>query len=263
MNSKVSIVVPTFNSAKFLDRVLINLIEQTYKNKEIIVVDNFSHDSTPKIAKHWADKFYQIGPERATQMNFGIDRAGGEIIYVTGSDMLRDLDYVEQGVKKLKEGYQAIYASVLTDWRVEHYWGKVKALERICYINSKYESARFFLKSVWYVRGGFDTNLVGIEEDFQHRLDRYGYKTGRINAREYHLHEEDSLKKIFKKYFYYGKFAKYYLKKHKKRGRRFLNPFRSCFFSNWKLFLKHPKLTIGFIIYKIFQYTAGILGMMR
>jgi len=265
---KVSIILPCKNSEEFLDRVIINLIEQTYENKEIVIVDNFSSDSTPRIVKRWQEKFdnikfYQIGPERATQMNYGIDKSEGEIIYLTGSDMLRDSDYVEQGVKKLQEDYHAIYASVLTDWRIEHYWGKVKALERLCYIGSKYESARMFYKNVWYVRGKFDTNLVGIEEDFQHRLDRYGYKTGRIDAREYHLHEEDTLKKVYLKYFYYGRFAQYYLKKHKRRGRRFLNPFRDCFFKNWKLFLRYPGLAIGFIIYKIIQYTAGILGMMR
>jgi len=265
---KVSIILPCKNSEEFLDRVIINLIEQTYDKKEIVIVDNFSTDSTPRIAKRWAEKFdyikfYQIGPERAHQMNFGIDKAKGKIIYLTGSDMLRDPDYVEQGVKKLQEGYPAIYTSVLTDKRVEHYWGKVKALERLCYVGSKYESARMFLKSVWYIRGGFDTGLVGVEEDFQHRLDRYGYKTGRINAREYHLHEEDTLKKVYLKYLYYGKFAKYYLKKHKRRGRRFLNPFRSCFFTNWKLFFCRPDLTIGFVIYKMVQYFAGFLGMIK
>ena len=156
MNCKpiISIVVPTYNSEEFLDRVLINLIEQKYKHKEIIVVDNFSTDDTSIIAKRWADKFYQVGPERASQMNYGIEQAKGEIIYLTGSDMLRDLNYVTQGVNKIiHNGYVAVYASVLTDFRVEHYWGRVKAVERECYIGSKYESARIFLKSVWTVLG--------------------------------------------------------------------------------------------------------------
>jgi len=265
---KVSIILPTKNSEEFLDRVIINLIEQTYENKDIWIVDNFSTDDTPNIARRWQEKFgyikfLQTGPERAHQMNTAIDLSQGEIIYLTGSDMLRDPDYVEQGVQKIQEGYQAIYASVLTDWRVEHYWGMVKALERRCYIGSKYESARMFLKSVWTVRGGFDEQLVGVEEDFQHRLDKFGYKTGRIQAREYHLHEETSLKKVFLKYFYYGKFARYYLKKHKRRGRRFLNPFRGCFFKKWYLFLTYPGLTAGFIVYKFVQYLAGFLGMLR
>ena len=263
MKPLVSIIVPTKNSEEFLDRVLINLIEQDYKNKEIIVVDNFSTDDTPLISKMWADKFYQIGPERAAQDNYGIEKAEGEIIYLTGSDMLRDDDYISQGVKMLESGYHAIYASVLTDWRVTHFWGKVKALERRCYIGSKFESARMFYKNVFLVRGGFDTKLVGVEEDFQHRLDRYGYKTGRIKAREYHLHEEESLKKLWKKSFYYGQYSKNYLTKHKMRGVSFLLPARSCFFTNWREFIKHPILGFGLVIYKFVQYLAGGLGVLN
>ena len=78
-NPLVSIIVPTRNSEEFLDRVLINLMKQTYENKEIIVVDNFSTDNTPQIAKRWADAFYQIGPERATQVNYGIEKSTYQI----------------------------------------------------------------------------------------------------------------------------------------------------------------------------------------
>ena len=265
----VSIIVPTYNSEEFLDRVLINLQEQAYPNKELIVVDRFSTDQTLIIAKRWADriislsKLYQKDPERAYQMNYGIERANGEIIYLTGSDMLRDSDYIAKGVRAIKLGWDALYASVLTDWRVNHFWGEVKALERRCYIGSKYESARFFLKRVWEELGKFDTNLVGIEEDFQHRLDKAGYKTGRINAREYHLHELETLKQIYKKYRYYGSFVPYYLNKHKGRGFKFLNIFRSCFFTNWREFVKHPGLAVGFVIYKCVQYFGGVCGMFK
>ena len=260
----VSIIVPTHNSAEFLDRVLINLMEQSYVYKEIIVVDNYSTDTTPIIAKRWANDFYQFGFERAMQDNFGIYKARGELIYLTGSDMLRDMNYIKQAVEKINEGYDAIYASVLTDYRVEHFWGKVKALERKCYIgDNTIESARFFKKEVWGKLGRFDENLVQIEEDFQHRLDKAGYKTGRIKAREYHLHEEDSLVKIYKKSYYYGTFMKYYLKKHQSRGIKQLMPIRLSFFNHWFLLIKHPLLTMGLIIYKIVQYTGGILGMTR
>ena len=261
-NPLVSVVIPTYNSEEFLDRVLINILEQTYPNKELIVVDRYSTDQTPQIAKRWADSFYQFGFERGVQSNYGIWKARGELIYLTGSDMLRDTNYLSQAVERIAEGYDAIYASVLTDWRVEHFWGRVKALERQTYINDNtIESARFFKKEVWEKLGKFDEQLVQVEEDFQHRLDKAGYKTGRIKAREYHLHEEDTLKKIFKKSYYYGGFMKHYLVKHKSRGRKQLYPLRNAFVRNWRLLLKHPILTGGLIVYKIVQYAGGLLGM--
>lgn len=264
MNLKplVSCIIPTKNSEEFLFECLKSLKSQTYSPIEIIVVDNFSTDLTKKIADYYGVPFYQFGTERATQDNFGVLQSKGKYIYLSGSDMTRDLDFVEQAVEKLEQGYDALYMSVLTDRNIKHYWGKVKALERLTYIgDNTIESARFFRKDVFTALGGFDIELVQVEEDFQHRLDSNGYKTGRINAREYHLHEEENLGQVFKKSFYYGKFMRHYLKKHKTRGIKQLQPLRSSFFRNWRLFLKQPLLTIGFIIYKIVQYTSGLMGM--
>jgi glycosyltransferase involved in cell wall biosynthesis len=255
---KVSVIVYTKNSAEFLFLALNDIKHQTYTDKELIVVDNFSTDNTLKIAKMFTDNVYVCGPERTTQAEFGIKIAKGEYIWLTGSDMCTDPDYIEQAVKKMQD-YDAIYASVVTSKNVQHFWGKVKALERECYIGTFIESARFFKKSVWEKLGGFDKDLVQFEEDFQHRLDAQGYKTGRITALEYHLHEDDTLRKLFNKSYYYGTFMKRYLKKHKSRGFKQLFPVRP----NFNKFLKHPILFGGLIIYKIAQYAGGICGIIH
>jgi glycosyltransferase involved in cell wall biosynthesis len=255
---KVSVIIPTYNSEEFIDRSLISVINQSYFDTEVIVVDNYSTDRTKEKALRFADKFYECGPERTTQANYGISKATGELIYLTGSDMTRDYDFIKEAVAKIEEGYDAVYMSVKTDCDVNHFWGKVKALERETYIGTYIESARFFKKSVWEALNGFNEKMISTEEDFQHRLDYVGYYTGRIEEREYHLHEDDTLKKVFSKAFYYGKFMRPYLKKHKQRGWKQLNPIRP----NLKLFLKHPILLGGFIIYKIVQYVGGLFGMM-
>jgi len=254
----VSVILYTKNSEEFLSLALNDIEYQTYPEFEIIVVDNFSTDDSVKIANIYTDKVYLCGPERTSQASFGIKMAKGEYIWLTGSDMRTDPDYIEQAVKKLNEGYDAIYASVLTDRKVKHFWGRVKALERRSVIGTDKESARFFKKSVWEKLGGFDSSLVGFEEDFQHRLDYFGYKTSRITAREYHMHEDETLWKVFKKSLYYGTFAGHYLKKHKKRGCKFLLPIRPS-----REFLKHPILFLGLIIYKVVQYGGGLCGILR
>lgn len=255
---KVSVVVPTKNSSEFIDRVLANLMEQLYSEVEVIVVDNFSTDTTKKQVLPFVDKFYEYGPERTAQANYGIKHASGDLIYLTGSDMCRDYGFIKECVEKINEGYDAIRMSVLTDREVKHFWGRVKKLERKCIIGTFVESARFFKKSVWEKLGGFDEEIIALEEDFQHRLDSNGYKTAWIKAREYHLHEDDSLIKIFKKAFYYGKYQKAYLKKHKARGYKQLSLNRV----NLKPFLRHPKLLIGLVIYKFVQYLGGGLGLL-
>jgi glycosyltransferase involved in cell wall biosynthesis len=253
----VSCIVLSKNSAETIDRSLVSLLNQNYADMEVILVDNFSTDHTQEYAAPFVDLLLEHGPERVAQANMGISKAKGEIIYLTGSDMTRDYNFIKEGVAKIEEGYDAVYMSVKTDKDVKHFWGKVKALERESYIGTYIESARFFKKSVWEALNGFNENVISMEEDFQHRLDYAGYYTGRIKSREYHLHEDYSLIKIFKKAFYYGRFMRSYLKKHKGRGWKQLNPMRP----NMSRFLKHPKLLVGFIIYKMVQYAGGLGGL--
>jgi glycosyltransferase involved in cell wall biosynthesis len=256
----VSVVVLTRNSAEFLRDCLASIqwCREFYPDIEVIVVDNFSTDDTVDIAYDFTDQVYQVGPERVTQANYGVKMAKGELIYLTGSDMTRDYLFIQEAVEKINEGFDAIYMSVKTSPRVKHFWGRVKALERECYIGTFIESARFFKKSAWEEFDGFNEKMIGLEEDFQHRLDYSGYKTGRINAREYHLHEDDTLWKIFKKGFYYGKFMRKYLTAHKQRAWKQLNPIRP----NFSKFLRHPGLLAGLVVYKLAQYAGGGLGLL-
>ena len=244
----VSVIIPTKNSAKFIDQVIVNLLNQHYHDMEIIVVDNFSTDDTKERVAPFVDMVLEKGPERVAQTNYAISKCNGELIYVTGSDMMRDYDFIKECVATIQKGYDAIYMSVKTDKDVKHFWGRVKALERDCIIGTKIESARFFTKDVWEKLGGFNEKTLAMEEDFQNRLDIGHYRTTWIKSREYHLHEDDSLWKIFKKAFYYGKNIDFEIKRHKP-NRVSLKPF-----------YKHPFLLVGIIIYKAVQYIGGGLG---
>jgi len=255
---KVSVIVLSRNSSEHIDRAIVSLLNQHYYDMEVIVVDNFSTDGTRERVEPLVDLVLLKGPERTAQANYGISKARGEMIYLTASDMTRDYDFIKECVDKIREGYDAIYMSVRTDKDVKHFWGRVKALERESYIGTYLESARFFRKDVWEKLGGFNEDMIAMEEDFQHRLDSNGYITGRIRSREYHLHEDDSLIRIFRKAFYYGKYQRAYLWKHKLRGLKQLNPARP----NLKLFLEHPRLLGGLIIYKLVQYIGGGLGLL-
>ena len=50
---KISIIIPTFNSEKFLKITLKSILSQTYKNYEVIVCDNYSKDRTKNIVKYF------------------------------------------------------------------------------------------------------------------------------------------------------------------------------------------------------------------
>ncbi|MBU4472531.1 MAG: glycosyltransferase family 2 protein, partial [Candidatus Omnitrophica bacterium] len=114
------------NSSHYLETTLSSIKKQTYHNIELIIVDNYSKDNTPQIAEKFGATVYLAGPERAAQDNYGIHKAKGEFVYLTGSDMIIDSDYIEQAVDKcLEEGYDAIYASVLSK-EGGGFWERVK-----------------------------------------------------------------------------------------------------------------------------------------
>ena len=61
MNEKlVSIVVPVYNSEKTIERCLKSILQNTYKNIEIIIVDDFSSDNSYLICKKLSHQFHNI-----------------------------------------------------------------------------------------------------------------------------------------------------------------------------------------------------------
>ena len=87
----VSIIMPTYNHGKYIGRALKSLINQTYTNWEVIVVDNHSTDDTDKIVSSFSDpriikiKIYNDGII-AKSRNAGIREARGEWIAFLDSD---------------------------------------------------------------------------------------------------------------------------------------------------------------------------------
>ena len=54
--SRVSVIVPVYNVEKYLDRCIESLIKQTYKDLEIILVDDGSPDNCGHLCDEWAKK---------------------------------------------------------------------------------------------------------------------------------------------------------------------------------------------------------------
>ena len=86
-----SIVIPTYNSGASIEACLASIAGQTYKNLEVIVIDNNSNDQTHEVVKAAQEtlsiKWYSE-PDKGIYdaMNKGIEQASGNYIYFLGSD---------------------------------------------------------------------------------------------------------------------------------------------------------------------------------
>ena len=58
--AKISVIVPVYNVDRFLDRCLISITGQTFKDLEIILVDDGSPDNSPQMCEEWAKKDNRI-----------------------------------------------------------------------------------------------------------------------------------------------------------------------------------------------------------
>lgn len=112
MNSLVSIIVPVYNVEKYLDRCLESIVNQTYKNLEIILVDDGSPDHCPQMCDMWAERDSRIkvihkkNDGLANARNSGIDAAVGDYIMFADSDDYLQNDMVEF-LLNLSEKYDA------------------------------------------------------------------------------------------------------------------------------------------------------------
>lgn len=264
-NPLVSVIITTKNAAShtpYFVKVLKSIKDQSYKNIELIVSDNFSTDETAKIAKSFRAKVFLKGPERTAQMNYAARKAKGKYIAFTGDDMILNKNYIKRAVEVCERSFDCVYHSTVVP--EGNFWVKVRGLERLSYVgDDSIECAWFWKKKLFLDLGGYNPKMVAGEDfDLQERIDKAGYKTGRTGIANEHMGEPVSLKEIFKKNYYYGTTILNYLKKDPSYRIKKMLPVRKAFFKNWRLFFDHPFLTGGLIFYKSFQYFAAGLGLL-
>ena len=108
MESLVSIVVPVYNVEDYLDKCIATIVQQTYKNLQIILVDDGSTDRSSEKCDLWATKDKRIRVIHKTNAglgmarNTGIDNSNGEYILFFDSDDYIDKSLVEKCVKCAK-----------------------------------------------------------------------------------------------------------------------------------------------------------------
>jgi len=258
MEPLVSVVITTKNEEKNIENCLKSIVGQSYKNIEIIVVDNFSTDKTREIALKYTDKFFEKGPERSAQRNHGmIEKSNGKYVMFVDADMVLSPNLIKNCVEYIgRENCAALHVSEIV--MGDGFWSKVRRFERSFYDGTVIDGARFFQKDKFVEVGGFDEGMSGPEDwDIDKKLKAIG-KIGLVpkNGEEaviYHNEAEFNLKKyLSKKGYYTQSFDKYIskwgkddndLKKQFGLSYRYFGVFLEK--GKWKRLLAHPVLTGG------------------
>ena len=110
----VSVIIPTYNRGYALHRTIETVINQTYKNLEIIIVDDGSTDDTKNIVSVFGNKLLYIQKVHSGQSetrNVGFQYSKGEIIAPLDSDDTWNEDFLEKSVAYMLENQLDMFFS--------------------------------------------------------------------------------------------------------------------------------------------------------
>ena len=228
---KVSIVLPMYNSAADVAEVLAELDRQSYRDREIILVDDGSTDQTRKVATDLTSGRKDVtvvetnhgGASHAR--NAGVEKARGEIVFFAESDCVYDPMYLQRAVDSLASdpkagavcltGAPLITRSTLAtqcidiENKVQHQLlnqGKIKPFY-----------AWVYRKEVLMELGGFDEKLFqGEDKDLFSRVKKAGYTIAWVPGVNWWHRRDQTTPQLAKKWFTRGRTRVLFSIKHRR-----------------------------------------------
>jgi len=142
----LTVLVPAYNEEKVIAQTIEGLIETDYPDKEIIVIDDGSHDKTLEIANRYKSKVKVLHKEnggKASALNYGIAFARGEIIVIVDADTIIG----RQALKQITKGFG-------TDPHVAAVAGNIKVRNRMNWLT--WCQALEYVAGIEIIRRAFD-----------------------------------------------------------------------------------------------------------
>ncbi|EQA61168.1 glycosyltransferase family A protein [Leptospira alexanderi] len=168
----VSVIIPCYNYGRYIHQAIKSVIEQNYKNWEIIVVDDGSDDEYTIEELEKLKKIYTVikidrsGP--AVARNVGIAAARGEFILPLDSDDMIHKDYLLEAMSAYEEKPSLgivyceaeFFGSIKGKWNLPEYRFPDILLDNCIFVSA------VFRKSDWKEVGGFNENMKNEWEDY-------------------------------------------------------------------------------------------------
>ncbi len=176
--SLISVVIPAFNGEKTIEATIQSVLQQTYSNFEIIVINDGSEDRTLELIKQINDSrlkvFSYTNAGLAASRNRGIKNAKGEFIAFLDADDLWTKDKLEKQLEALQNNPQAAVAYSWTDYIDEadnflypgcHIIANKNIYEQLLVKNILENGSNPLIRSSALVEiGGFDESLSKAED---------------------------------------------------------------------------------------------------
>ena len=203
----VSIILPVYNGESFLAEAIESCINQSYKNFELIIVNDCSTDESLNIANSYAALDTRIiiidnkeNKKLPASLNIGHNIAKGKYLTWTSDDNILKSNFLETHVQNLKSStVDVVYSNfdiILTDGSLKriHTTGPTEHLM----FGNKIGASFMYKRKVFETLKGFDTSLFLLEDyDFWLRASlKFKFFYLRENLYKYRLHDNSLTSKV-------------------------------------------------------------------
>ena len=176
-NTLVSIIVPCYNQAHFLNESLQSVMTQTYTNWECIIVNDGSPDNTKKVAKNWCDKdkrFRYLEKENgglSSARNAGISISNGDFILPLDADDIIDEAFLTKLVPELESNAKLAIVTCYSKFfnyniqNIVHELKPIGTTYHAILFENNIIATSLYRKTCWQEVGGYDEAMkLGFED---------------------------------------------------------------------------------------------------
>lgn len=174
-NRLVSIVIPCYNQARYLNETVQSVMGSTHKAIEIIIVNDGSTDNTSEIGQSLAEQiscvhyFSQNNSGPSVARNHGIQKSSGEYILPLDADDLISKDYIEKALTVLikRPEVKVVYCEAekfgfkTGPWQLKPFSLELLAKDNMIFVSALYR------KSDWDACGRYDEGFIWGREDWE------------------------------------------------------------------------------------------------
>lgn len=178
---KVSVVVPCYNQAQYLDESLASIYSQTYTHWECFIINDGSTDSTEEIAQKWVAKdprFNYLSKENggvSSARNLGIEEATGEYIVTLDADDKYEVTFMEKAVAIMQNNPEV---GIVSSWGIyfskdtnfQEFKSTAKSTVDFLFHNGVHMGSSLFRKDCWVNAGKYDCDPGNGYEDWEFYL---------------------------------------------------------------------------------------------
>jgi glycosyltransferase involved in cell wall biosynthesis len=203
MNPVISVIVPCYNQAHFLEECLQSVEEQSFTNWECVIVDDGSPDNTEEIGLKWQSKderfvyVKKVNGGLSSARNYGIERAKGRYILPLDCDDKIGKDYIKLGLQvfREKENIGVVYSKARYFGAINRPWILADYDKKFLLCDNLIFCSAIYLREDWAKIGGYDVNMKYGWEDWEFWINMI-YTTGkdvyRINYTGFYYRQKEN-----------------------------------------------------------------------